>query len=59
MDEELRACFAKEWRNAQAITLTVPNLVTAAKQQLRFLARVNQHPGLTQPGAALDCAIRR
>jgi len=58
-EEELRSCFANEWRRAQAITLTIPNLVTAAKQQLRFLARVNQQPELTQPGPALNRAIRR
>lgn len=56
---EDRTRFAKEWRTAQAISLTVPNLVTAAKRELSFLARVNQDPGLTNAGLSLDRAIRR
>ncbi|KAG0620699.1 hypothetical protein M758_4G236500 [Ceratodon purpureus] len=59
MDDDDRSYFATEWRTAQAITLTIPNLVTAAKQELSFLARVNQDPGLTHAGPALDCAVRR
>ncbi|KAG0630927.1 hypothetical protein M758_1G214600 [Ceratodon purpureus] len=54
-----RAYFAKEWRTAQAISLTIPNLVTAAKRELSFLARVNQDQGLTKAGPTLDRAIRR
>jgi hypothetical protein len=59
MDDDDRSYFASEWRTAQAITLTIPNLVTAAKQQLSFLARVNQEPALTQAGPTLDRAVRR
>lgn len=59
MEKDRTRNFAKEWRTAQAISLTVPNLVTAAKRELSFLARVSQDQGLTQAGPALDRAIRR
>lgn len=51
--------FAKEWKSAQAISLSIPNLVTAAKRELSFLARVNQDQGLMQAGPTLDRAIKR
>lgn len=59
MDDDDRSYYASEWRTAQAMTLTVPNFVTAARTLLSFLARVNQEPGLTQAGATLDRAVRR
>jgi hypothetical protein len=59
MMENDRARFAKEWRTAQAISLTIPNLVAAAKRELSFLARMSQDQGLTQAGPTLDRAIRR
>lgn len=51
---------AREWRKAQAIPLTVtPDMVSAAKRELQFLAEINSVPALLQPGPTLDCAIQR
>lgn len=49
----------KEWRTAQAISLNIPSLITAAKKQLSLLARVSQDQALTITGPTLDRAIRR
>lgn len=47
------------WRTAQAISLNIPSLITAAKKQLSLLARVSQDQALTITGPTLDRAIRR
>ena len=59
MDDSDRSWSASEWRAAQAITFTTPSLVTAAKQELNFLARVHQEPDLTRSGPTLDRAVCR
>jgi hypothetical protein len=51
---------AREWRNAQSIPLTVtPDIVSAAKRELQFLAEINSVSALLQAGPTLDCAIAR
>lgn len=53
---------AREWRNAQAIPLSVtPDMVSAAKLHLQFLADVHNvsSSALLQAGATLDRAIAR
>lgn len=53
---------AREWRNAQAISLSVtPDMVSAAKLHLQFLADVHNvsSSALLQAGPTLDRAIAR
>jgi hypothetical protein len=52
--------ISAEWESAQAIRFSVtPDLVSAAKQELHFLAVINTEPALLRKGPALEHAIQR